>query len=338
MSSYHKAKYYRSVEGCCICGVKSSSSRFTDSYKYENEFQRCFLLEEERGGDICNACVLIVKRYRDLPRETTKNWHHVVDCRSGPGHNNRKVMVPVVLKPNVKKRTREDEEEIFEKIMKKKVERKLKRRRVESEDSLEKVRMKRKDKSKVRRLKGVEQLQSNRVPRVEDADYWRSLVDCCSQGFVRHYGFMLRDDLYYSPSSLHKFNSSSTIMPQVPETFKATSSVFDPGTDSGKSFVDDDEDDVDSISFSTTVSPVPETHKVSSSSIFDTGTGGDIDSGKSFVDEDEDDTDSISFYSDSDSCLSKERKTTDLMLHTDDEGYFEKRLRNTIKQLTMALN
>ena len=39
-----------------------SSSRFTDSGKYEDACQECFKLEETRRGEICNACVLIVKR------------------------------------------------------------------------------------------------------------------------------------------------------------------------------------------------------------------------------------------------------------------------------------
>jgi len=53
MSSYHKPKTYRSLEGCCICKAKSSSSRFTDSDKYEDEFENCFLLaSEERSPKI----------------------------------------------------------------------------------------------------------------------------------------------------------------------------------------------------------------------------------------------------------------------------------------------
>ena len=42
-------------------------------------------MEEERRGDICNACVLIVKRWNKLPASQTKNWAHVVDARQGPG-------------------------------------------------------------------------------------------------------------------------------------------------------------------------------------------------------------------------------------------------------------
>ena len=98
-----------------------TSSRFTDSDKYEDEFENCFHLEsEERRGDICNACVLIVKRWRQLPLGTSKNWAHVVDARAGPGHNTKKMMVPVVLKPSVKKRPIEEvEEERSPKILKK---------------------------------------------------------------------------------------------------------------------------------------------------------------------------------------------------------------------------
>jgi len=87
MSSY-KPKLYRSQEGCCICKAKSSSSRFTDSKKYEEDCTRCFKLDDARNGEICNACVLIVKRWKKLPANTTKDWAHVVDARTGPGIKN----------------------------------------------------------------------------------------------------------------------------------------------------------------------------------------------------------------------------------------------------------
>lgn len=77
MFAFHKPKVYRSTEGCCICKAKSSSSRFTDSKKYEDYFERCFLLKEQRQGEICNACVLLVKRYMRLPPGSRRNWVHV---------------------------------------------------------------------------------------------------------------------------------------------------------------------------------------------------------------------------------------------------------------------
>ncbi|OWK52621.1 Protein FAM60A [Lonchura striata] len=77
MFGFHKPKMYRSIEGCCICRAKSSSSRFTDSKRYEKDFQNCFGLHEARSGDICNACVLLVKRWKKLPAGSKKNWNHV---------------------------------------------------------------------------------------------------------------------------------------------------------------------------------------------------------------------------------------------------------------------
>jgi len=68
MKTFTRPKIFRSTEGCCICKAKSSSSRFTDSEKYEDDFAGCFQLAEERSGEICNACVLVVKRWRKLPR------------------------------------------------------------------------------------------------------------------------------------------------------------------------------------------------------------------------------------------------------------------------------
>ena len=77
MFSFHKPKIYRSIKGCCICRAKSSSSRFTDSKRYEHDFDRCFKIKEHRAGEICNACVLLVKRWKKLPSGSTRNWHHV---------------------------------------------------------------------------------------------------------------------------------------------------------------------------------------------------------------------------------------------------------------------
>ncbi|XP_052348027.1 SIN3-HDAC complex-associated factor-like isoform X2 [Oncorhynchus keta] len=81
MFGFHKPKMYRSLDGCCICRAKSSSSRFTDSKRYERDFPSCFGLSEVRFGEICNACVLLVKRWQKLPAGSIKNWNHVVDAK-----------------------------------------------------------------------------------------------------------------------------------------------------------------------------------------------------------------------------------------------------------------
>ncbi|XP_071550645.1 SIN3-HDAC complex-associated factor [Panulirus ornatus] len=101
MFSFHKPKVYRSTTGCCICKAKSSSSRFTDSKKYEDDFVDCFNLKERRSGEICNACVLLVKRWKKLPKGTDRNWHHVVDARAGPGTKSLTKFKSKKLKKNV---------------------------------------------------------------------------------------------------------------------------------------------------------------------------------------------------------------------------------------------
>lgn len=53
------------------------SSRFTDSKKYEEDFLECFQLSAPRQGEICNACVLLVKRWKKLPAGSDRNWRHV---------------------------------------------------------------------------------------------------------------------------------------------------------------------------------------------------------------------------------------------------------------------
>jgi Protein Family FAM60A len=42
-------------------------------------------LEVPRRGEICNACVLLVKRFKRLPPGSNRHWGHVVDARTGPG-------------------------------------------------------------------------------------------------------------------------------------------------------------------------------------------------------------------------------------------------------------
>ncbi|XP_012279287.1 SIN3-HDAC complex-associated factor isoform X2 [Orussus abietinus] len=114
MFSFHKPKVYRSSTGCCICKAKSSSSRFTDSKKYEEDFIECFQLEERRTGEICNACVLLVKRWKKLPAGSNRNWRHVVDARAGPG-----IKSLTKFKSKNKKKLKDIPEKL-EKIMKKK--------------------------------------------------------------------------------------------------------------------------------------------------------------------------------------------------------------------------
>lgn len=75
MKTFTRPKIFRSTEGCCICKAKSSSSRFTDSEKYEDDFQKCFQLAEERQGEICNACVLIGETHSC---SLNFNWVHIL--------------------------------------------------------------------------------------------------------------------------------------------------------------------------------------------------------------------------------------------------------------------
>lgn len=42
-------------------------------------------MENPRRGEICNACVLLVKRFKRLPPGSNRHWGHVVDARTGPG-------------------------------------------------------------------------------------------------------------------------------------------------------------------------------------------------------------------------------------------------------------
>jgi len=92
---------YRNAAGCCICRTKSSSSRFTNSRRYENAFEACFLVSsKERSGWICNSCVLIVKRFRKNPHKPTgiRDWSHKIDSRVGPGSKPKSFRKPPTVK------------------------------------------------------------------------------------------------------------------------------------------------------------------------------------------------------------------------------------------------
>jgi len=304
MSSYHKPKTYRSLEGCCICKAKSSSSRFTDSDKYEDEFENCFLLEsEERTGDICNACVLIVKRWRQLPPGTSKNWAHVVDARAGPGHNTKKMMVPVVLKPSVKKRPIEEvEEERSPKILKKMKKKKLLNKTEARVAKIERTKAQRKNPDAVRRrLVGEQRPVNNSTSGFIDFGYWRRMESCCGLVYVGQLGEMMVDQSKFLPCAAHNPNLAS-----LAETAAKAAPLKAP---IAASFV-----------------------PVSSSAM-------DMDSEKSFIDEDED-TDSMSFYSDTDSSVSKTSKN-DLAAHTDDEGFeglYDKTFKKNVRIKEMFAN
>lgn len=220
MSSYHKPKVFRSVEGCCICKAKSSSSRFTDSSKYENSFLQCFKLEDNsRFGEICNACVLIVKRWRMLPKDTKKNWHHVIDSRVGPGGSK-------VTFRNIRKKV-EPVEEKFEKIRKKK--------------------------SKVRRvLKQDLNMIENDVSGFIDLTYFKRTVTCCGIIFVGLAGEVIIDERQFKRCPNHLSSSSSSTSLTLSSSFDASLSHNPVIKDKPSELFeesDDTVDDTDSISF-----------------------------------------------------------------------------------------
>uniref|UniRef100_A0A5K3F082 Protein FAM60A n=1 Tax=Mesocestoides corti TaxID=53468 RepID=A0A5K3F082_MESCO len=82
--------HFRSKLGCCICGTKSSSSRFTASERYAEHFGPCFGEKaSKRSGDLCNACVLCVKRW--LGRGKQEGYFsQVLDSKQGPGPKHMK--------------------------------------------------------------------------------------------------------------------------------------------------------------------------------------------------------------------------------------------------------
>jgi hypothetical protein len=162
------------------------SSRFTDSGKYEEDCHDCFKLEETRTGEICNACVLIVKRWKKLPRNTAKNWAHVVDARTGPGTKN-------IFKQ--KKEKKDGPTPVpFEKFKHKHVYKRkpLKTKRREVEDDL-----------------SVEPMPSPAwagpsaytTPAFLANSYWRRQAVCCGVVYLGRLGEVMLDQRQYRPCS-----------------------------------------------------------------------------------------------------------------------------------------
>jgi len=172
MAAFHKPKIYRSTFGCCICKAKSSSSRFTSSKKYEGAFGNCFKLQEVRHGEVCNACVLIVKRWTKLPKDSNKNWAHVVDARNGPG-----------IKNVLKAKPKEQRPEVFGGIKRK-------------------HRYRKKEITKQSRASDAHQDNSSQVrdslvPDFIDLTYWTRKVVCCGVIYVGQQGEAMVDQRFY---------------------------------------------------------------------------------------------------------------------------------------------
>ena len=186
MAAFHKPKIFRSQSGCCICKAKSSSSRFTSSSKYETSFSNCFKISESRQGELCNACVLIIKRWRNLPEKTTKHWNHVVDARNGPG---------IKSIPRHKPETQNHEH--FEKIRRKRVQKK----REEAQDT---------------------DISRNKVPDFIDLSYWSRRTTCCGVIYVGQLGEAMLDARYYKKCSDHAQSNSDSgqVIPNNPNKSK----------------------------------------------------------------------------------------------------------------------
>nr|CDS29455.2 protein FAM60A [Hymenolepis microstoma] len=95
--------HFRSKSGCCICGTKSSSSRFTASERYAEHFGNCFGEgAADRSGDLCNACVLCVKRWLSRGKEIGR-FKQVLDSKQGPGPKHMKEIAKRARRREAKK-------------------------------------------------------------------------------------------------------------------------------------------------------------------------------------------------------------------------------------------
>lgn len=198
MSSY-KPKMFRSQDGCCICRAKSSSSRFTQSEKYSESFEGCFKISDFdiRTGDICNACVLIVKRWKKLPLNSTKDWAHVVDARAGPGGK-------TVVRPK-----RGEEENLKYKHVYKRKGVPLKviphssRKRNNSEGSSRSETPSADTRSETDDNASTD---ASLYPSFLDSHYWKRTIVCCGVIFIGQLKEITVDQRFYKPCGRGKHN------------------------------------------------------------------------------------------------------------------------------------
>merc|ERR1712217_722255 len=209
-----------------------------------------------------------------------------------------KMMVPIVLKPSVKKRPLEEvDEERSPKILKK-VKPKKKTMLTKMEARVTKVersmlRRKNPEGGRRRSLSGDQRMVTTCTSGFIDFGYWRRMESCCGSLFVGQLGEVMVEQGAYMPCAAHNSNLKDTAahnpnLANLAETAAKAEKLKAP------------------IATSCFVPNVSSSNPL------------DMDSDKSFVDEE--DTDSMSFYSDTDSSVSKTSKN-DLAAHTDDEGF-----------------
>jgi len=218
MSAY-KPKIYRSQDGCCICKAKSSSSRFTDSGKYEEDCIGCFKLDQQRSGEICNACVLIVKRWKKLPRNTVKNWAHVVDARTGPGTKN-------IFKQK-KKEVSTPTSPPFEKFKYKHVYKRkpLKIKQIaDHEDDIGHL-----SDASQRSESPLATPFASLTPAFLDNSYWRRQLVCCGVVYVGRLGEVVLDQRLYRPCSARGHSMKAVEKPEQ-ETLATPSEPCSPSS------------------------------------------------------------------------------------------------------------
>lgn len=124
MSAYYKPRVFRSEDGCCICKVKQSTSRFCDSKIFEEWFKECFDLTELRCGEMCYACVLVVKRWGKAKVKNdlgpTKNYSRLVDSRM-KGRTLQSLTGTLKKRKKLANKTQNENESPLERIKKKKI-------------------------------------------------------------------------------------------------------------------------------------------------------------------------------------------------------------------------
>lgn len=180
---------------------------------------------ETRFGEICNACVLIVKRWRNLPRNTEKNWSHVVDSRVGPGGSK-------VTFRNVKKKPEPAT-------------------LVVTEEKFEKIRRKKHKLARKKKEKSCDNETENEVPGFINLSYFKRRNICCGIIYEGLAGEIIIDQRFFKRCEFHSKLSSTSSSEASNESVKNDVEMTAESV-TNKMFAESDdnvEDDTDSISF-----------------------------------------------------------------------------------------
>jgi hypothetical protein len=161
-----------------------------------------------RIGEICNACVLLVKRWQKLPKNSNRHWAHVVDARAGPG------LKSISKSKKVEIAKQEDNTKVRRKHVYKRKKKKIFNRSdspmIPSDDAADGAISDSSSRSRPHTpltstmsalAKEVTLDKDEGVSSFVDLTYWKRKTICCGMIYVGLAGEVMIDHKFYTPCS-----------------------------------------------------------------------------------------------------------------------------------------